>query len=195
MYSSIEWDKEPDMDGLRKVEALLEVDRARAISELERLAGRGSMMAMLRLGIIFMKHNRSNSDMDTAMKWFEMASDKGMILGHFFVGALSARSKHYDRAVEFYKKGASVGHPPSLYRLGWLYMNGFGVGRDAETACDFWARAASLGQVYAKRDLARMLINGQRGALGVIEGIGMLGSAVLDLWKISISNPGSELLY
>lgn len=69
----------------------------------------------------------------------------------------------YERAAELYCRAARQGYAPAQYYLGWMYVNGRGVPRDAATGGALLALAAQQGHTQARNVL--VLIGGVKGKL------------------------------
>lgn len=69
----------------------------------------------------------------------------------------------YERAAALYCRAARQGYAPAQYYLGWMYVNGRGVPRDAATGSALLALAAKQGHTQARNVLA--LIGGVKGKL------------------------------
>lgn len=72
-------------------------------------------------------------------------------------------SGDYEHAAELYCRAARQGYAPAQYYLGWMYVNGRGVPRDAPTGGALLALAAKQGHVQAQNVL--VLIGGVKGKL------------------------------
>ena len=62
----------------------------------------------------------------------------------------------YSKAAEYFRRGADLNDPLSLYNLGICYMNGKGVLRDQDNALVYIKKAADLGQEDAINYLDEM---------------------------------------
>jgi TPR repeat protein len=61
--------------------------------------------------------------------------------------------KDYVRAIELYRK-AGAAHADALHRLGYLYMNGFGVDKSLKVAFEFFEKANVMGSLVGNFDLS-----------------------------------------
>ena len=48
-------------------------------------------------------------------------------------------------ALEYFRKGAAKGHPPSQNGLGYMYMHGYGVSQNYKKALEYFKAAAEKG--------------------------------------------------
>jgi tetratricopeptide (TPR) repeat protein len=66
-----------------------------------------------------------------------------------------------DKAIEYWKKAAELGHPIAHYSLGIMYRQGHGVEKDLEMGIYHWEEAAMGGHPQARHYLA--IIEGNNG--------------------------------
>lgn len=66
-------------------------------------------------------------------------------LGYMYGGNISSIEADYAKAVEYYEKGARLGYVSSIYNMGVMYKNGFGVEQDYAKAIEYYERAMNLG--------------------------------------------------
>jgi hypothetical protein len=135
----------------------------RPFSELLAAAERGDRAAMLATGIAYYKGNGVDQDCYEARSWLKKAAGAGEIEAYYLIGTLdddgSCGIGRAERAVEFYRIAAEMGHAGAQYRLGELYRTGRGVDLDLLKALK-WLKAAgdrkeprafcSLARIYAK---------------------------------------------
>jgi localization factor PodJL len=93
-----------------------------------------------------------------------------------------------------FESGALAGYMPSTRQLGGLYLRGTGVERDLNKAREFFERASASGNVFAKRDLAYLLIRGHFGFLQILRGAGLFFTAIKDLTVVILTDPTRENL-
>ena len=74
-------------------------------------------------------------------------------------------AKEYDKAFEWYSKGAEMGDAKSQYELGLLYQLGNGVTKNSLEAEKWWRKSANQGELWAIYSLGLMYDNGD----GVME--------------------------
>ena len=65
-------------------------------------------------------------------------------------------AKDYEKAMLWFRQGAEVDHPYSLYSLGFCYEKGQGTEADRGTALYYYRRAAALGSASGKKALERL---------------------------------------
>ncbi|KAL9553927.1 hypothetical protein MBANPS3_003043 [Mucor bainieri] len=138
---------------------------------LKQLSLKGHAGAQYNLAKLFESGSLSKKgkpELDKAFSLYVQASK------HFHVDASNRAAKCYEhglgcrqngsKAVLFYKKAASLGHPGAMYRLGLAYMNGeMGVSRNDKEAVKWFNRsveAATPEYPDAIYELALLHING-----------------------------------
>lgn len=120
-----------------------------------------------------------NKDSQSAMKYYRLAGVNGDIYSQFMFVNLalmsrdygaesqspdelySAAMRHYNakdyaRAAEIFTRAAESGHPQSQYMIGRMYEHGQGVGRNVDTAREWYAKAAEKGESRAKKAMNRL---------------------------------------
>ncbi|KAF3363343.1 hypothetical protein PHSC3_000097 [Chlamydiales bacterium STE3] len=71
---------------------------------------------------------------------------------------IDAGVSHYDNqdyaaALETFEQAAALQHPVANYRLGYMYLEGKGVTKDADKATQYFKQAAELGHVVSRTKL------------------------------------------
>jgi len=64
--------------------------------------------------------------------------------------------KDIERAIEFYKRAAELGHPEAQFNLGNIYLLGEGVKADEAWALTYYRQAASQGHELAARNMSQL---------------------------------------
>ncbi|KAI8643577.1 hypothetical protein BD408DRAFT_414518 [Parasitella parasitica] len=127
----------PDGEATSKHQYLSEAEKL-----LKQLSMKGHANAQYSLAKLFddgLLDKKGRPDLDKAFSLYVQASK------HFHTDASDRAGKCYEyglgcrrngaKAVQFYKKAASLGHPGSMYRLGLAYMNGeIGVSQNSKEA-------------------------------------------------------------
>ncbi len=167
-----EWEREPDMTAIESTGLLDDVVEAEA--QYKALVEKGSMFSMIKLAHLFERRpaERGGPDFNQAEFWYCKAVDTGSAVATFHCGYFFYRRKNYDKARDMFSIGRERQYAPSIVRLAHLYLNGIGVNRDYSKARILLTQASSLGNLWAKRALARMDFNiGENGfvrARGVV---------------------------
>lgn len=72
----------------------------------------------------------------------------------------TSKPPDYVNAALWYRRAAEMGHAPSQNDLGWLYQNGWGVGRDLGQAVHWYRQAAAQGNAAGQLNLGWMYQKG-----------------------------------
>lgn len=191
----IDWRGEPDVFALKRARARIEEDKAAAIHELRALSEKGSPMAMLYLGAIYLNNEHTNpKPEESAIYWYSMALDRGSIVASFYLGDAYKRANLYDQAIRALRVGADRKFVLSMWLLGWIYFEGKGVPRDIHAARKIWKEAMDLGHVRSRRHIAHMYINGNFGLKYIPLGIFLFSQSIIAYLVISARNINSDLL-
>ena len=187
-----EFRREPDLLALSAAYKLLKKESERALSMLEELAGRGSLMSMVYLGDAYLKGLGVSTDVESAKKWLKRATDEGSRVAPHQLGLLYLDLKEYQHAEEMFRLGASWNYLPSLYRLGTMYADGVGVTRQPALAREFFERASSQGHVFAKRRLAGLLLRGTGGSVEILRGLWLFVFGLAEAVVGAVSDPEGQ---
>ena len=165
------WENEPDLEQLRRAHSLLRSNPAQALLALKALAERGSTMSMLYIGEAYDEKGAATTDLTRAAEWYSRAADRGSTLGRYKLGRVYLDLERYGEARQMFEMGVSENYAPSMNMLGMMYMKGIGINRDVSRARPLFERSASLGHVFAKRNLAAIFLRGTFGILQFLRGI------------------------
>lgn len=105
-----------------------------AVKELQALAEKGDLRAMLVLGTTLRDGRGVAKDPDQAIQWLTKASNEGLALASVQLGYSYERglgvTQQAEQAENLYQRAARQGDPSGLYSLGLLYSTGLdNVGR------------------------------------------------------------------
>ena len=95
-------------------------------------------------------------DEKKALKCFKKAADEGKIVqaiqmvGSFYQKGIGTE-QNYEKAFEYFKRGAALNHPNSYDSLGFLYLNGQHVEKDLDKALENFDKAFELGHPPSKK--------------------------------------------
>jgi TPR repeat protein len=191
---SLNWGDEPDLDQLRELHAKLDTNPEDALPGLERLGERGSLASALYLAEFYMKNRVSaDTELNKTKYWYSKAHAKGHPQASYMLGTIYSQSGDYKAACLAFSRGAEQGYAPAIYRLAKLYQAGEGVPKNIAEYKRLLEIARSKGHVFAKRDLATVLLTGQFGIMPAVRGAIMLLTLWFDvahlIWKAV--RPGS----
>ena len=131
-------------------------------------------------------------DKEKSKGWYRRAAHNGSAEAQHHLGFICFQSKDYSGANDWYQKAAAQGYLPALWRLAWLHKKGKGVPLDPAKAYELFDEAAQRGHVFAKRDLALMLLSGHKGVRNVLKGMALLFTCTLDGIRAASSSNSDE---
>ncbi len=134
-------------------------------------------------------------DTEEAKHWLTIASDGGDALATYLLGTVLFERGETKTAIEQFRRASEQGVSSGLYQLGKMYELGSGVDKDRERAYMYYRQSASMGQVFARRRVASLLIGGHRGVIGRLVGIPILVAAIVLGIYTAVTDPYGERIY
>ena len=188
-----EWDLEPDVEALEHASTL---DFAEAEKAFKILSDKGSVLSMANLGhrYEFRPRDYGGPDYSKAEFWYKKAIASGSAAATLPCGYFYLRRKNYEGARATFSIGVERKYAPAFVRLADLYIEGLGVAKDYTKARDLLRDASQLGNIWAKRALARMDMNIGRNPAIQIRGLIMCLIADLQFYLKKKRSPHSERL-
>jgi uncharacterized protein len=190
----LHWQGEPDLTELHHAYGLMMTDPARAIAKLTELAERGSPMSMVYLAEAYKKGTGVDVDVVKADELYDRAAKAGSVIALYNVGLDHLDKSQFSKAEEAFKISADKGYLASVRQLGKMYAKGIGVPEDVNTGREYLERASRAGYVFAKRDLALLLLRGKFGNLARIRGGWLFLVAIKDVFVVIFTDPSREHL-
>ncbi len=129
------------------------------------LAEQGNGESQVFVGWMLDKGIGINRNTELAKYWFKRAADLGSAQGAFYYSLHLIQHENYEEAFNWITKAASKGDVPSIFRLGHMYVHGRGTKTDLKKGLYYLKIAAKQGNIYAKRELAVLDMQGRRGLL------------------------------
>lgn len=188
------WQGEPDLTELHHAYGLMATDPARAVAKLTELAERGSLMSVVYLAESYKKGIGVNVDVEKADELYNRAAKGGSVVALHHIGRDYLEKSQFSKAEEAFKISADKGYLPSVGQLGKMYAKGIGVPEDLNKGREYLERASSAGYVYAKGELARLLMRGKFGNLARIRGAALFLVAIKDVFVVIFTDPLREHL-
>jgi TPR repeat protein len=90
-------------------------------------------------------------DETAALHWALSAARSGLAKAQYLAATMYLDAKDYGQALVWLRRGAEARDGDSMYALGNLYANGWGVAEDRREARRWYCEAARLGQPWAVR--------------------------------------------
>jgi TPR repeat protein len=164
----------------------------KAFAAYSELARRGYKNCQIFVGWMHYEGKGTPRNEEAALTWFKKAADSGSAEGMFYCARLLDKLGKYESAASYLRSAGAQGYAPALCRLGRMRLVGRGIAQDTEEAYKLLERAAELGNVFAKRELAvRMLKTSKNVLLRVFGAIGFLWCVVEGMF-IALVNSRSE---
>lgn len=186
---------EPNEEDFRKAAAQFEKgDYEEVFPFYEGLAKNGNVEAQTLVGWLYQNGFGIAKNEEEASNWFKRASNNGSVEAEFNLGKMAAGKRNYNEAFQYYLSSANRGYAPALFRLGWIYENGRALPVDIERAIFYYKKSADGGNVFGKKGLALLFLQGRAGRLRVVLGAFLFMQAILMSLYISISDPYSDRL-
>lgn len=192
--NSLYWENEPDLEGLRRAYGLMSTNPARAIGELEALADRGSAASMAYLGEAYQTGNCVDRNFSKSEYWYIRASESGSVIASYLLGRIYLEKGEYTKAEKVFQLGQSKGYMPSIHQLGRMHWKALGVPKDLNKARRYFEDAANAGYVFARRDLAFLLMSSKGNLIQFFKGLWFFAVSFIELIHVFITDPTRERL-
>jgi len=173
---------------------MLATEPARALVELKALAARGSVVSMLYIADAYRKGRGTAVEIYEAKDWYTRAMQSGSVTGCYELGRIYYEQRNYSKAEEAFRQGESKNHAPSIHMLGLMHLKGIGVEKNRDKARELFEKASSLGHVFAKRNLAILLMTGRYGASQFVRGLTLFVTGIKHLLAVVVSDRYDERL-
>lgn len=163
---------EPDWERLVAVYNKFQADPSIAcVDELDSLADEGSVQSMVYLGVAYRDGLGVNIDEEKAEGYFVRANDLGFTIAGYYLGRLYLDQKNYKKSFEILSSCEEDDYAPTLCCLGYLYLEGYGVEKQTAKAKLLFEKSSKMGNIWAKRRLAKVYMTGDFGLFHVIQGV------------------------
>ena len=175
---------EPDLEKVNEAYRLRTTDRIKTFFTLEEFAEKGSKVSILYISDMFMRGVNLNDITIRAKRWHELAKKLHLESASYRFGSGFYRDGDYQSAFDAFSWGASDGYAPSIYRLASMHILGKYVEKDFKKALELLELAAKKGSVFAKKDLAHILLMKDFGILGKVKALWLL--CILTYYQIDV---------
>ena len=185
------WRREPDLGRLREAHARRVTSPAWALAELEKLSAEGSVASCLYLGQMFRDGLGVDANRAEAEKFYRKAYDAGSLNGLLSLGSLYFDRHSYDVAEAIFREGANRQYAPAMDKLAMIYLKR-GQFYNPRKARLLLEKASVVGNVFAKRHLAGVLIREGPGLRARIRGVGLFYRALVEGIQVFRKEPSDE---
>ncbi len=121
----------------------------KGVEWLEKAANNGSVIAQLRLGMLYFNGDQISADKQKAKYWLEKAALQGDPNAQQAMGVIYFLGQgvpiDYTQAAKWYEKAAIQGGDNSMVALGRMYKAGLGVSHDLNKANFLFNKACDMG--------------------------------------------------
>jgi TPR repeat protein len=164
----------------------------RSFSAYSELARRGYGGCYVFLGWMCYEGKGTVQNELTALEWFKKAADVGSAQGRYYSARLLEKMGQRNESLSYLRAAVSQNYGPALCRLGRMLLEGRNIPVDAPRALRLLTQSASLGNVFAKRELARVQMKESNSPIRWTQGLLKLIWAAVEGELISLTNPRSE---
>lgn len=149
----------------------VEKDLKKAVSFYQKSADLGFRRAQCNLGICYEFGKGVPINKEKAYFWYEKAfsqymesaengdADAQLEVGSFYYYGRMRSGKDYLKSIPWFEKSANQGNSNAYNSLGIIYQNALGVEKNLKKAYDYYLKGAELGNSYAQRNLAWLLLD------------------------------------
>ena len=132
----------------------------RSSPTLRSQAEQGDGDAQYTLAQSYLRHDPTNEDYQSALKWLRASAAQGNADGEFLLGYLSEHGqglpRDYAKAAENYRAAALQGHSTAENNLASLYQHGQGVPKNIRKAFEWYLASAQHGNPVGQCNLATL---------------------------------------
>jgi len=164
-------ERDPDLQALDEATRLWRSDPKSGFPRLAALAGRGSIMSMLLVGLSYEQGTGVSEDRDLAEQWYRLAFEEGSQKGQLLLGQLYETWSEFTKCEQVYAVGADSGWAPGLYHLARMRLLPPRTPSRLEDARVLLEQAAAQGDLGAQIDLMRLLVRGRFGLRRIPSGL------------------------
>ena len=190
-----EWADDPLAPELWDAIQQMQSNASMGIESLEKLAGAGSALAMMRLGYVHLSGQygvAENADMGEA--WLRRSAESGSIEGAFRLANLLLAHGRVDEAMAFFCELSNRGYSPATFILGLELHRGHYIPRDVPRAMNYLDSAMQQGHLRAAHWLSHILIREERGVRPLLRGLFIRLSMMVPFVRLTVYRPKSDRL-
>ena len=177
------------------ITALINEERFKDAYELSlRMAKEGSTSAQLILAWLYQFGKGVPRDLDKARYWYTSAVESNSPSAEFYLGLFYWNESDFNQAIPWLEKAASHGYTTAAYHLARMYRHGIGAPRDIKLELKYVQQAAQGGHLFAKRDLAREMLQAKHGLSRIPLGFFRLMHVAWLILRTAMRNPEDDSL-
>lgn len=122
-------------------------------------ANDGDKDAMVKIGLCYFTGSGVKQNDNLAMMWIKRAAELGDSHTAYMLGETFSQNKNLELAANCYRSAANQKYPKAVFKLGMMYMNGYGVVLNRTKAIALIQEAANLGNPEAYAYIEEQGIN------------------------------------
>ncbi|GMR20209.1 MAG: hypothetical protein BMS9Abin36_0804 [Gammaproteobacteria bacterium] len=139
--------------------------------------------------------NDVEKNLEQAKRWLVPAAKSGNVDAIYLLGTVYYMLGDYNQAVSIFNHAAELGYSAAYYQLGKIYFTAEVVEKDIELAYKYFKKASDLGHIFAKREVALMLIKGYQGSLNIPKGMILLAASIVTGIYKAFKDPYGEITF
>ena len=158
-----------------------------------RLAKSGNVQCQAFVGWMYAKGARGvEQDYERAREWLSQAAQSGKADILYLLAVTDHNLHDYEEAIRSYRKAAELGYSAAYYQLGRMHRAGTGLDQNKDKAYELFDEAARRGHLFARREIAVMLMKGYKGLAQVPKGLMLFLRNVMQGALTAAKDPYSE---
>ena len=131
-------------------------------------------------------------DYERAREWLSQAAQSGRADILYLLAVTNHNLHDYDEAIKGYRKAAELDYSAAYYQLARMHREGAGLDQDDDKAYELSDEAARRGHLFARREIAVMLMKGHKGLDQVPRGLMLFFRNLIQGARTAAKDPYSE---
>jgi TPR repeat protein len=172
----------------------MDEEYATAFEIWKKYADEGDVSCQTQIGWMYFIGEGVIKDLDESLKWMEIAANSGDMQAQFYLSKLYMAKNNISESIKWLKESEKQGYVPAVYRMGYMYENGYGVNKDISEAYSLYCMAAGEGHVFAKRKKAFFMMKGIEGFGRIFLGVILFFVAFIQGIKMAFKDPFDDSL-
>lgn len=151
---------------------MIETERDAGVANLTELADRGSALAMMYLGHLFVSGQHGcATDFAEAERWWKQSAEGGSIEGAYRLANFYLFQNRVEEAIPILLDLSGRGYAPATNGLGSIYYLGTYLQKDLNEARGYFSKAAAQGHLVARQWCAVLLMKHGDGIADWLRGL------------------------
>ena len=159
-------------------------------------ANKGHIESQVFVGWLYLKGEKDiERNLEESIKWLKIAAKSGSSSGHYLLGISYYYLLNYDEALAEFISASKLNYFAADYQIGKMYYFGIGVQKDIEKSYQYFLTAKKQGHLFARRQVAIILMKGHKGFLNIMKGVFLFLTLFINGFIVALKEPDSEKLY